>query len=235
MFEAPAIAKYGVCLLLAAYSFVPFARSRTCTGPNCQNGQCTRQATVILGGIPVTESPEIYTDVVGDRWVLVEEPVAEGEPEDFVSPIAEEASDVKAEVEADATSEDADDKANPEPEATVAKTADSKPAKAAAKTRQVWMRASDAAQAGLRPVATQTRAASYGSSGSGYGYSFQQTTPVTYTTSYGCTGSGMVAYYGQSQPACNACTSAYYHASSPTYRTRRVLFPNLFPRLRGLR
>lgn len=229
MIEGPAIAKYGACVLLAAYSFVPMGRTRTCTGPGCQNGQCSRQATVVLRQIPVDAAPEFYTEVSGDRWVLVEEPIHQGEPEDLVSPAAE-TEEVKAEVEADATEEPAEGQDPTTENDAKAKadggTGDAAKATTATATRKVWMRASDARAAGLIPTASSGGGGGFGSSGSGVAMAapmaYEQ---VTYQRSYGCTGSGMQAFYGQ----------PVYQQSAPTYRTRRVLFPNLFPRLRGLR
>lgn len=233
MLEGPAIAKYGACVLIAAYSFVPFGRTRTCTGPGCPNGQCSRQATVTLRGIPVSAAPEIFTEVLGDRLVLVEEPIHEGEPEDLVSPIAElQGDEVKAEVDAEVAAEPVDEPAPEKPKATAKAAVKSTP-----KTRQVWMKASDAQAAGLTPIATATQRSGYGSSGSAFGMGVPVATQATYATSYGCTGSGVQAFYGVAQEPCQCVMGGQtvQLRSANYYRPRSAIFPNLFPRLRGLR
>jgi hypothetical protein len=188
----------------------------------------------------------LYNADLGDRWVLVEEPIAEV-GEEFESPIKAEIEATQTEkpdaaeepatekVEGDAAKNDTEAKAAVEPR-DAAKVAGS------GKTRKVWMRASDARSAGLTPVSSTAGVSGYGSSGSGVALAapvaYQQ---VTYQASYGCTGSGMQAFYGepvyyQHNTACDGggCAAGGYYPSA-TYRTRRLIFPNLFPRIRGLR
>lgn len=232
MFQNSFIAKSTMCALLAALPFAPAVRP-VCSGPNCRSGQCSRPATIVLQAVPVNAAPQLYTSGLGDDWVLVREPVAVGPAEDLVSPMAEELSrDVKAEVE-DAALEQAEgsDPATEDDQETAkdSGTRDATKTASSTKTREVWMRASDARAAGLLPTASSASRGGFGSSGSGVAMAapvaYEQ---VTYTQSYGCTGSGYSAFYGQ--------PVATYQQAAPTYyRTRRVLFPNLFPRLRGLR
>lgn len=245
MFQSSAIAKTVACGLLAAYSFVPLGRP-TCTGPNCTGGQCARRATVVVNAVPVVAAPQLFNAELGDRWVLVEEPVAEV-GEDFESPIkgeleaqAEEA-DAQEEPAATTEAEEPAPKSDPKAKAAVVDRDATKTA-GSGKTRKVWMRASDAAAAGLTPTTSAAGVRSFGSSGSGVALAapvaYQQ---VSYQRSYGCTGSGMQAFYGQPvyyqhNTACDGggCAAGGYYPSA-TYRTRRVIFPNLFPWIRGLR
>lgn len=246
MFQSSAIAKTVACGLLAAYSFVPLGRP-TCTGPNCTGGQCARRATVVVNAVPVVAAPQLFNAELGDRWVLVEEPVAEV-GEEFESPIkgeleaqAEEA-DAQEEPAATAKAEEPAPGSDPKAKAAVVARDATKTARSS-KTRKVWMRASDAAAAGLTPTTPTAGVRSFGSSGSGVAMAapvaYQQ---VSYQQTWGCTGGGMTAFYGQPMTyqaaTCGggACAAgSYYQSAGPVYRTRRVLFPNLFPRLRGLR
>lgn len=249
------LAKSFAVMLLAVSYLVPSWQpaTRTCTGPNCPRQQCTRAATIMIQSPTVTSVPQFF-DAGGDQWVLVREPVTDEEPEDLVSPLAEEqdaaatddAHQVKAEVEDDAeatTTEESPKTEGPtkkDQSAKAASTRDRATAKtqAAARTRAVWMRASDARAAGLAPVSTASSGDGFGSLGSA-GYAARVPPAATYrvTQSYGSVGSGYSAFYGDPVTAdCGACVAgAYYQSASPVYRTRRVWFPNLFPRLRGLR
>lgn len=234
MFQSSLIAKpVALVGILAASYLSPFSwqpNARTCTGPNCPlQRQCSRPATVVINSIPVTTAPQLFnSDLLGDQWVLVEEPIHEGEPEDLVSPVAE-TEEVKAEVEADATEEQAEGQNSATEDDAKAKTDSSTgnatKAKTTTATRKVWMRASDAKAAGLASIST-ANSGGFGSNGSAVALApAVEYRTVTYQQSYGCTGSGMQAFYGQ----------PVYQQAAPAYRTRRVLFPNLFPRLRGLR
>lgn len=249
------LAKSFAVMLLAASYLVPSWQpaTRTCTGPNCPRQQCTRAATIMIQSPAVTSVPQFF-DAGGDQWVLVREPVTDEEPEDFVSPLAEEqdaeatddANQVKAEVEDDAeaaTTEESPTTEGTETKDNSAKTATTRDRTAAKtqtvpRTRAVWMRASDARAAGLTPVSTASSGDGFGSLGSA-GYAARTPGVATYrvTQTYGCVGSGYSAFYGDPDPtACVGCSAgSYYPASAPVYRTRRVWFPNLFPRLRGLR
>lgn len=236
-----------VSLLAASYLVPSWQPSSRCTGPNCplQQRQCAHPATVMLASPQVTTSPQLYDP---DPLVLIEEPVHPGEPEDLVSPNAS-TEDVQAEIADDAKEENADETeaatAKDDPKtATADRDRDAAKTPRAAATRKVWMRASDARSLGLVPAATTGN--SRGVIASGPPVAMAPTVAyrtVTYQQSYGCTGSGMQAFYGQpaTYQTTNACSyggcaaAGYYQSAAPAYRTRRVLFPNLFPRLRGLR
>lgn len=236
MFQNSLVAKPVAAISLLAASFLsPYSwqpSARTCTGPNCplQQRQCSHPATVVLNSIPVTTAPQLFrSDLLGDQWVLVEEPIHEGEPEDLVSPAAE-TEEVKAEVEADATEEQAEGKNSATEDDAKAKadssTGNAAKAKTAAATRKVWMRAADAKAAGLATLSTTNRSG-FGSNGSAVAMApTVEYRTVTYQQSCGCTGNAYGAFYGQ---------PVYQQAAPAYYRTRRILFPNLFPRLRGLR
>lgn len=248
MFQTPTLAKQlaGLSALAAAtFCGTPYG-ARTCTGPNCQNGQCSRPATVVIESAPsvapvyVSGAPQFWT--AGEQWVWVDIP-ADPEPEHIASPLENER-DVKSEVEQ--LEEDTDDAAEPAEEAEAAAEGqedqqakaspaggrDAKKATGAAKTQRVRMRATDAAALGLVPRATANRGG--GSSGGWQPQAVASSVAyrtVTYgdpVVTYSCTGSG-------------AATTAYriqqqaFWGQPAYYRTRRVLFPNLFPRLRGLR
>lgn len=249
MFQTPAIVKSVVGASLAAVFWGNQFAPRTCTGPNCRNGQCSRAASVV---VPVTQpvayfqsAPQIFTPD-SEAMVWVDLPY-DGEPELIKSPIA---TDVQAEVEQlDEEQPDAEEQAEsqeaadegPEdrPSAKAAAGAgDAKKAPRTAKTQRVRMRASDAAAMGLVPRVSE--ATGHGSSGGGAGATVSSNVAYRTVTTYvepvvttcNCGGS----YMGGGAAAVNyRVQQQQFWAPRQTYVTRRVLFPNLFPRLRGLR